>query len=667
MIGEIRSGSSFQGLTHYLLHGSAATHRKTPAWVELRNLSTHSPEHASKEMAAVAAENSRVQRPVYHLILSPAPEDQLTREQWTRLADRVLEGLGLDEHQAVVALHNDTGTPHLHLAINRVHPQTSRAWATWRSKTRLEGILRTVERDWSLRRVEGRLASDRPAPARSSDLPPPTRRQDLHRPGTSKLSEWRRTLHPHFEKATSWTDLAARLDANGVRVTARGRGLVVGDDEQVVKVSSIDRAFSRARLEERFGQPFADWRAQVRRFDQAAELYGRRVDPIPSSKRSRALHLELRSLGRDLGWRPLIALRPDLPPAVRSLALAESRRRRFIDRPGESVQWQSLVKHRLAPTIARATSWPEAEARLRVYGAWIERDLSRGLVLTDGDNRTPLASTTGMASRDAGELIESWNTWRRGRQDLLRAAQRFHRANGPAAHLEHRWTRLARIIQQHELRIERYRALHSEFQTTERRLDRSLAQAGSSRLNPAHRRRVLDALQHTPPDRHADALARLVPSTRTLPGSRSTADRLAPTFELARDYHRLAREVRRAAPPAHAAHRRLPQLRAQAHTLHPTRARHAARLDLRRTLAQAARLGAVSLLTTAAPGLGTALRTFRAARAMLRSPARLVGRQTRLGLSSLLSTAAPGLGAALQIARFVSRAPRVSTELDRER
>lgn len=56
MIGEVRSGGSFRGLVHYLLHGSQSTQLKEPAWVELRNLAGKDPERAAAEMRATASQ-----------------------------------------------------------------------------------------------------------------------------------------------------------------------------------------------------------------------------------------------------------------------------------------------------------------------------------------------------------------------------------------------------------------------------------------------------------------------------------------------------------------------------------------------------------------------------------------------------------------------------------
>ena len=162
MIGEIGTGSSFRGLNHYLLHGSAETGPREPTWAELRNLAVRDPGpglpgDAGRPPARITAPPSRSSTSS-----SRRPRrTSSSREQWSALADRVLSGLGLDEHQALVVHHSDTDVPHLHLAVNRIHPERLTAWETWRSKTRLETILRKVERDWGLRRVEGRLLRER--------------------------------------------------------------------------------------------------------------------------------------------------------------------------------------------------------------------------------------------------------------------------------------------------------------------------------------------------------------------------------------------------------------------------------------------------------------------------------------------------------------------------
>ena len=117
MIGKGRTGSSFGGLQGYLLKGQARDRdtaglqdylldgksgRGRVEWTLTRNLPTEDPRYAAAVMRATAEQNPRVQKPVYHLSLSASPGEQISKEKWEQIADRVLKRLGLDDRQALV-------------------------------------------------------------------------------------------------------------------------------------------------------------------------------------------------------------------------------------------------------------------------------------------------------------------------------------------------------------------------------------------------------------------------------------------------------------------------------------------------------------------------------------------------------------------------------------
>ncbi|MFW6012222.1 MAG: relaxase/mobilization nuclease domain-containing protein [bacterium] len=616
MIGELATGSSFRGLTHYLLHGNAA-HPRTAEWTELRNLGTSEPDRAHVEMHATAQENPRAHDPVLHVILSPAPQDQLSSAQWSALADRVLADLQLDEHQALVVLHTDTRVPHLHIAVNRIHPDTHRAWGTWRSKTRLERILRSVERDWGLRRVQGRLSRDH-----GPDRPPPLSRgqraQARHRAQQPRVVTWRRRLTPEFREASSWTDLAARLNAHGVWVEARGRGLVVTDGSVYAKASSIHRDFSRGRLEGRFG-PYADWRAKLNAWDAAAGVHARYA-ASPDHPRARAARRALKTTGKSLGWRALAQIRAPLPPAVAAIPLGAVRRARALDRTRDR-SWDALARRKLAPAIRRSGSWVEADARLRLYGAWLARR-DNHLVVTDGRYRTRLAALASDLSQGAlSARFGSWDRWERRRHQILQHVYRLRRAERMAESLGERWTRLSRIIRAHEVRIERYQAGIAELRRVEGRLLRRLRRH-LPRRSHAHLRSLLADLRQTP---HHDPSSRRPlrdPALRQLSRSARSDRRLR---ELIHQYRNLSADLQRSYRPARSAGRRLERLRLRARTLNPHHQRHRAEQALSAVLRSSARIGLASLVARASPGTGTALRVVR----MLARTARALERAER--------------------------------------
>ena len=107
MIGVSSSGRSFKALGRYLVEGRDREAQGRVAWSSARNLPTDDPELAAKIMRATAAQNVRTSQPVYHLVLSFDPRDQISREQMERVADRVLDELRLREHQVLIVAHAD--------------------------------------------------------------------------------------------------------------------------------------------------------------------------------------------------------------------------------------------------------------------------------------------------------------------------------------------------------------------------------------------------------------------------------------------------------------------------------------------------------------------------------------------------------------------------------
>ena len=154
MIGVSSSSRSFASLGRYLVAGRSGQEEGRIVWSAGRNLPTDDPELAAKIMRASAAENVRVKQPVYHLALSCDPTDVVDRAAMERVADRVLRELKLDEHQAVIVAHGDRQHPHVHILVNRVHPETGKVWDRWQDYPAIQRALRAEEQALGLRPVE---------------------------------------------------------------------------------------------------------------------------------------------------------------------------------------------------------------------------------------------------------------------------------------------------------------------------------------------------------------------------------------------------------------------------------------------------------------------------------------------------------------------------------
>lgn len=81
---------------------------------------------ALKREAGVDLRGADNKTPVMHYTLSWAPDDRPSKQQMMDAALQSLKVLGLGDHQAAVAAHNDTMHPHVHIVVNTVHPETGR-------------------------------------------------------------------------------------------------------------------------------------------------------------------------------------------------------------------------------------------------------------------------------------------------------------------------------------------------------------------------------------------------------------------------------------------------------------------------------------------------------------------------------------------------------------
>ena len=258
MIAVSSKGQSFRAIARYLAAGRSGEERERVEWSAGRNLPTADPELAGVFMRATAEQNVRVQRPVYHLVLSFDPGDAVERATMERVADRVLDRVGLSEHQAVVVAHRDRAHPHMHILVNRVHPESGRVWDLSFDYRAVQEVLRLEERELGVREVPGTLFQlpEQEPPEFAIAAGGERRRAD--RLGVEPFVERVRGMREVLREANSWPELETRLAVEGMWLERRGRGLVVTDGTSWVRASRVGPELSLKRLEVRFGVSYSD-------------------------------------------------------------------------------------------------------------------------------------------------------------------------------------------------------------------------------------------------------------------------------------------------------------------------------------------------------------------------------------------------------------------------
>ncbi len=239
-------GAGFRGALNYVLAA-----RKDPELIG-GNMAGESARELAAEFGHGRVRNLAVGKPVFHASLTAAPGDQLSEQDWRRLAERYLQGLGYGESQWVLVRHHDTAHDHVHVIANRVDSHGKRV-PDFQERKRGEAIVREMEREMGLTLVT------------------PSREGRRRAPGRGELAAFERTgevsvkalLQEHVDLAArggpGLAEFAERLSLQGVVVrahvasTERLSGLSFELEGVSCKGSDLGRGYSWRGLAERTG------------------------------------------------------------------------------------------------------------------------------------------------------------------------------------------------------------------------------------------------------------------------------------------------------------------------------------------------------------------------------------------------------------------------------
>jgi hypothetical protein len=268
-IDRVGKTSSFERLGHYVLEakttGAPILWTRTAEyvvdlqgegekilWSRLTNCEADLPVLAIAEIEATQAQNTRSKiDKTYHLVISFPEGEQPTREQLEDIEDEMCQALGYGEHQRISAVHKDTENIHLHVAINKVHPQTLKVLEPYRDYYIRDKACRMLEQKHGLLIDNGMGKGQRLN--RAGDL-------EAHH-GEQSLLSWiqenvKSQLQAVKAQGQGWSDLHAVLSEHGLIIQPRGAGLVIAlaDGSMAVKASSVDRGLSFKALTQQFGE-----------------------------------------------------------------------------------------------------------------------------------------------------------------------------------------------------------------------------------------------------------------------------------------------------------------------------------------------------------------------------------------------------------------------------
>jgi hypothetical protein len=238
--------SDFAGLVKYI--NDAQSKQERVRHVCITNCHSEQAEIAVLEVLNTQAQNKRsAADKTYHLIVSFRAGEFPDNTILKAIEERICAGLGFAVHQRIRVVHSDTDNLHMHIAINKIHPERHTIHEPFNAYHTLGKLCDKLENEYGLEK-DNHKASKVGSENRADDM-------ERHAAVESLIGWIKRECKAQMHEAASWKALHEVLQRHGLHIHERANGLVITTENGTsVKVSSVDRQFSKPHLETRLGR-----------------------------------------------------------------------------------------------------------------------------------------------------------------------------------------------------------------------------------------------------------------------------------------------------------------------------------------------------------------------------------------------------------------------------
>lgn len=239
--------SDFANLVNYITDSQDKIDRV--GQISFSNCHSNNLDMAINEILATQQMNTRTTKDkTYHLIVSFRAGENPSKDILNDVEKTICQDLGFAEHQRVSVVHYDTDNVHMHIAINKIHPEKLTAVEPFYPYKTLAKSCASLEKKHGLD-VDNHISLKIPSSGRASDLE--------HHSGIESLVGWiKRVCYEDIKSSKNWDELHKVMAFNGLALHKKGNGFVIESVESgvFVKASTVDRAFSKSKLEAKFGE-----------------------------------------------------------------------------------------------------------------------------------------------------------------------------------------------------------------------------------------------------------------------------------------------------------------------------------------------------------------------------------------------------------------------------
>lgn len=236
--------SSYKDLVNYLTNDQGNVSRVNS--INYSNILVDSLKSAIIEVQSTQRKNTRAKTDkTLHLIVSFQDGEKPDSRILSKIEDDICKKLGLNEHQRISVIHDDTDNLHMHIAINKVHPKTFRFIEPFQSFKKLSDVAAECEKKFKLK-IDNHINNRIKEESIIDGI-------EIHK-GEESLCSAIRNLKIELQKANNWNEFHDILKKENLGVKIRANGLVFFNDAGVyIKGSTVARDFSKARLEKKLG------------------------------------------------------------------------------------------------------------------------------------------------------------------------------------------------------------------------------------------------------------------------------------------------------------------------------------------------------------------------------------------------------------------------------
>lgn len=215
------------------------------------------------EMIALSQEAVKSKDPIDHWVLSWRNDEHPTPVQAKQAVEMFIDHCGLKDHQYIWGVHDDTKNMHVHIQVNRVHPDTLRVTKINKGFDReaSQQAIAIIEHVQGWKQEAGaRYEIENGQPVKREQVMgrplEPSNRAKAMEVQTGEKSAQRIGIEvaaPILAGASSWKELHQQMAAAGMQYERKGSGAIIHLGDVPVKASDVSRAASLSAMQKRLG------------------------------------------------------------------------------------------------------------------------------------------------------------------------------------------------------------------------------------------------------------------------------------------------------------------------------------------------------------------------------------------------------------------------------